>query len=103
MQTVISKLVNQKRQSLGLTIERLAERAGVSISLISRIERGEIDNISLKKLQAIADALGLEMSDFFGEEALTGVHTVALIAYLKSLPEAKRETVAESILRILKL
>ncbi|WP_125583899.1 helix-turn-helix domain-containing protein [Levilactobacillus cerevisiae] len=103
MQIAISKLVNQKRLSLGLTIERLAERAGVSISLISRIERGEIENISLNKLQAIADALNLNMSDFFGDEKLSGVNTLALLDYLRALPEDKREAIAESILRILKL
>ena len=103
MQISISKLVNQKRLAQGLTIERLAERAGVSISLISRIERGEIDNISLNKLQAIADALNIRMGEFFGDEHLSGIHTLDLLNYLRALPENKREAVAESILRILKL
>jgi len=103
MQNSISKLVNQKRQALDLTIEKLAEKAGVSVSLISRIERGELENISLKKLQAIASALNLTLSDFFTDEALTGVHTLELLSYLKSLPEDQRETVSESVLKILKL
>lgn len=103
MQNSISKIVNQKRLSLGLTIERLAEHAGVSVSLISRIERGEINNISLNKLQDIANALNLKLSDFFVDEQLSGIHTLELIDYLKSLPEEKREMVAKSILRILKL
>ncbi|NLR31621.1 helix-turn-helix domain-containing protein [Levilactobacillus tujiorum] len=103
MQNSISKLVNQKRQALDLTIEKLAEKAGVSVSLISRIERGELENISLKKLQAIASALNLTLSDFFTDDTLTGVHTLELLAYLKSLPEDQRETVSESVLKILKL
>ncbi|KRL94082.1 helix-turn-helix domain-containing protein [Levilactobacillus hammesii] len=103
MQNSISKLVNQKRQALDLTIEKLAEKAGVSVSLISRIERGELENISLKKLQAIASALNLTLSDFFTDDALTGVHTLELLSYLKSLPEDQRETVSESVLKILKL
>lgn len=103
MQNSISKLVNQKRQALDLTIEKLAEKAGVSVSLISRIERGELENISLKKLQAIASALSLTLGDFFTDDTLTGVHTLELLAYLKSLPEDQRETVSESVLKILKL
>ncbi|KRO03497.1 hypothetical protein IV54_GL000151 [Levilactobacillus paucivorans] len=103
MQTSISKLVNQKRRALDLTIEQLAERASVSVSLISRIERGELENISLNKLQAIASALNLTLSDFFTDDALTGIHTLELISYLKVLPEVQRETLAESILKILKL
>lgn len=103
MQNSISKLVNQKRQALDLTIEKLAEKAGVSVSLISRIERGELENISLKKLQAIASALNLTLGDFFTDDTLTGVHTLELLAYLKSLPEDQRETVSESVLKILKL
>ncbi|MGX6428663.1 helix-turn-helix domain-containing protein [Levilactobacillus yonginensis] len=103
MQTSISKLVNQKRRSLDLTIEKLAERASVSVSLISRIERGELENISINKLQSIASALNLTLSDFFTDDSLTGIHTLELIAYLKSLPEEQRETVAESVLKILKL
>lgn len=103
MQNSISKLVNQKRQALDLTIEKLAEKAGVSVSLISRIERGELENISLKKLRAIASALNLTLGDFFTDDTLTGVHTLELLAYLKSLPEDQRETVSESVLKILKL
>lgn len=103
MQNAISKLVSQKRRALDLTIEKLAEKAGVSVSLISRIERGEFENISLKKLQSIASALNLKLSDFFTDDSLTGIHTLELIAYLKSLPENQREIVSESILKILKL
>ncbi|KRN03188.1 hypothetical protein FD13_GL000943 [Levilactobacillus senmaizukei DSM 21775 = NBRC 103853] len=103
MQNSISKLVSQKRRALDLTIEALAERASVSVSLISRIERGELNNISLNKLQSIASALNLKLSDFFTDESLTGIHTLELISYLKSLPEDQRELASESILRILKL
>lgn len=103
MQTAISKLVNQKRRALDLTIEQLAERASVSVSLISRIERGELTNISVNKLQSIASALNLTLSDFFPAEPLTGIHTLDLVAYLRSLPEDQREVISESILKILEL
>lgn len=103
MQNSISKLVNQKRRSLDLTIEKLAEQSSVSVSLISRIERGELENISINKLESIATALNLTLGDFFSTEPLTGSHTLELIAYLKSLPENQREVVAESVLKILKL
>ena len=61
----IGKLVHQQRRSMNLTIEKLAERSGVSVSLISRMERGDVNNISVKKLTDIARALDMQVGDFF--------------------------------------
>ncbi|RWR43870.1 XRE family transcriptional regulator [Pediococcus acidilactici] len=61
----IGKLVHQQRRSLNLTIEKLAERSGVSVSLISRMERGDVNNISVKKLTDIAQVLNMEVGNYF--------------------------------------
>ncbi|KAF0336348.1 helix-turn-helix domain-containing protein [Pediococcus acidilactici] len=61
----IGKLVHQQRRSLDLTIEKLAERSGVSVSLISRMERGDVNNISVKKLTDIAQVLNMEVGNYF--------------------------------------
>ncbi len=57
----IGKSVHQQRRSMNLTIEKLAERSGVSVSLISRMERGDVNNISVKKLTDIARALDMQV------------------------------------------
>lgn len=61
----IGKLVHQQRRSLNLTIEKLAERSGVSVSPISRMERGDVNNISVKKLTDIAQVLNMEVGNYF--------------------------------------
>ena len=50
------------RKRVGLKIEELAERAGLSTTYVWRMERGE-RNVSLKNLQKLADALGVAPSD----------------------------------------
>ncbi len=99
----ISRMIRDRRLALGLTIEELAERSGSSYSFISRIERGKIDNLKLKKLNDIANALGLSMSDLFVDPNLTGVQTLELMKYLATLPSEKREEVASALMRIIKL
>ncbi len=43
----IGRIVRERRQAKGMTIEQLAEKADVSVSLISRLERERVDNIKL--------------------------------------------------------
>ncbi|MFD1392732.1 helix-turn-helix domain-containing protein [Lacticaseibacillus jixianensis] len=97
----ISRLVRAQRKKLGLTIEQLAEKAGVSVSLLSRVERGDVDNISIKKLSEIAAALGLNLADFFVGEQMSDVDSLALISYLKAMPAAKRQALATALLDLL--
>lgn len=103
MLEAISRMIRDRRLALGLTIEELAERSGSSYSFISRIERGKIDNLKLKKLNDIANALGLTMSDLFIDPNLTGVQTLELMKYLATLPSEKREEVAAALLRVINL
>lgn len=56
----IGRIVRERRQAKGMTIEQLAEKADVSVSLISRLERERVDNIKLqfssdRKCTATAD------------------------------------------------
>lgn len=51
--------VRELRQQRGWTLEHLAERAGLSVGQLSKIETGE-RGWSVKSLQKIADALGLD-------------------------------------------
>lgn len=51
------------RIQAGLTQKALAEKAGVNIRMIQKLEGGEIlaENVTAKNLLSIADALGVEM------------------------------------------
>jgi transcriptional regulator with XRE-family HTH domain len=64
--------LRELRRQQGLSIEVLAVRAGVSSGTLRRIERqtslvhGDI-NVSLAKIHAVAEALGLKLRLFLGE------------------------------------
>ena len=62
----IGKIVKEARKALGLTLERLSERTGVSRSMLSAIERGTA-NPTFSIVWALAQSLGLDLSVLDGE------------------------------------
>jgi transcriptional regulator with XRE-family HTH domain len=56
-----------ERERLGIGLRELARRVGVSPSLVSQIELDRV-NPSVSTLYAIVTALGITMSDVFGEQ-----------------------------------
>ena len=90
----IGKLVHQQRRSMNLTIEKLAERSGVSVSLISRMERGDVNNIR---------ALDMQVGDFFIAPEMSDINTLALVKYLTRLPENERAHVSEVLMQVINL
>jgi len=48
----LAEFVKTKRKSLGLTQESLAERAGVALTVIRKIEQGK-ENLSLAKVNHV--------------------------------------------------
>ena len=55
------------RQLRRKTLREVAERAGLSESFLSQVERGRT-NVSISSLQRIAAALGIEVSDVFARD-----------------------------------
>lgn len=97
----VSELIHNKRKSMNLTIETLSEKANVSVSLISKIERGNINNISVQKLDNIATSLNLTLGDLFIDSDLADVETLELIRYLKSIPKSRRKLISQYVLKLL--
>ncbi|MDP6189752.1 MAG: XRE family transcriptional regulator [Gammaproteobacteria bacterium] len=62
----LGKIIKDARKSLGLTLERLAERSGVSRSMLSAIERGTA-NPTFAIVWSLAQSLGLDLSVLDGE------------------------------------
>lgn len=98
--TNISKLIRKKRRLEGLTVQQLAERADVSISLISKLERNILTTINLDKLESIATALNLDLSDLFSMPQVDEF-TQSVISYLLALPEDERRELSEALLKIM--
>lgn len=63
----IGNRVARRRAVLGLTLEAVAERAGVSRAMVSRIERGEV-HASAVVLDRLCAGLGIELSELFARE-----------------------------------
>lgn len=98
----IGKIIRDKRRSLGLTIEQLAEKADVSESLVSQLERGVNSNISLNKLERISSAVNLKLPELFDQPEHTGIQYLELLDYLANLSREDRETLSQKILSLLR-
>lgn len=60
--------VRDARKRLGLSVQALSEKAGVSFGLVSQLERG-LGNPSLQSLQRLAGALGIPVAQLLDEPA----------------------------------
>lgn len=74
----IGQLVRQTRKGLGLTLESLAERSGVSRSMLSAIERGTV-NPTFSIVWSLTQALGIDLASLEGgrqhDEPIEHVHS----------------------------
>lgn len=53
------------RQSKNMTLEALADAAGIEYSQVIRVEAGKV-NATLSTIEAIANGLGVGMGELFG-------------------------------------
>ncbi len=60
----VGEVLRELRLARRLTLKATAERAGISESFLSQLERGRVGT-SLKSLQGIAGALGVDVGDLF--------------------------------------
>ncbi|WZU36049.1 hypothetical protein Rruber_05562 (plasmid) [Rhodococcus ruber] len=63
----IGARIRARRQDEGLTLNDLAQRTGVSVSMLSMLERG-LASASIGTLMAVTSALRIQMHDLFEEE-----------------------------------
>ena len=52
-----------RRLSRAMTMQQLSDCTGLSLYIIRRCEEGEIERIALRKLLALADALGISIEE----------------------------------------
>ncbi len=62
----VGRRLREERERLGISLRELARRVGVSPSLVSQIELDRV-NPSVSTLYALVAALGMTMSDVFGD------------------------------------
>lgn len=66
--TDIGSRLRSLRESKKLTQQQLATAAGLSLSVLSRIEYGGTPDPRISTLRALAKALGVSLDDLAGEE-----------------------------------
>lgn len=75
----LGEMVRKARKDQGLTLEMLAERCGVSKSMLSQIERGAV-NPTFTLVWNLAQSLGLDLSTL-GEQAASDHMITHIPAY----------------------
>jgi DNA-binding XRE family transcriptional regulator len=60
----LGAVIRERRKSLGLTLEKLAERTDVSLGYLSQIELGK-NSASIETLYRISLGLGIKLADLF--------------------------------------
>ncbi len=63
----IGDIVKRKRAGLKLTQKDLEDKSGVTQSMISKIEGGNADNVSIEILRKLAKALNCSVIDLLPE------------------------------------
>jgi transcriptional regulator with XRE-family HTH domain len=64
-QKAVGSCIYELRERMGLTLEQLAERSGLSSNRLTTIERGEVD-IKLGTLLLLAMSLDVTLPELFG-------------------------------------
>jgi len=65
----IGRVFRNRRADLKMTLQDVAEKSGITYLTISKLEKGDLTNLSLATLTAIALALGFETKVVFNGEA----------------------------------
>lgn len=62
----IALRLKSRRKELGLSLQALSNRTGLSRSTLQRYETGGISNIPLNKLEILSTSLDLSVIEFLG-------------------------------------
>jgi transcriptional regulator with XRE-family HTH domain len=75
---MIGDRINYERKKMGISLERLAELAGISFSTLKNIEYGGVGNPGILTIKPVAAALGISLDDIAApstrEERLEALH-----------------------------
>ncbi|WP_024540136.1 helix-turn-helix domain-containing protein [Comamonas badia] len=95
MATRLGEKLHELRKQRGLTLEKLAELAGLSKSYLWELENRESQRPSAEKLTALADVLGVAAAYFFEEDVRAPqerhLDEAFFRGYQKLDPEAKEQ------------
>lgn len=106
--------ISRRRREQKLTQEDLAELSDLSVNFISRLERTKDQNISIQKLDSIAQALNTNTPDIINNaysvknvKSVKHINNMPIFIQkvtneLRKLPHDKAERICKSLIVILK-
>jgi len=104
--------IRKRRKELNLTQEDLAELSDLSVNFLSQLERTNNQNISIQKLDSIAQALNTTIEELISTSSNNNNDPVGkendryflnkLITELRKLPNKKAENISKYLLFISK-
>jgi transcriptional regulator with XRE-family HTH domain len=59
--TEIGQAIRTARKQRGFTLQSVADDLGMSIATISRLERGDLDDIGVRRLLRVAEYVGMQV------------------------------------------
>lgn len=83
----INEIIKQRRKELGLTLKQVAEKLGVSESLISRYESKDVKNMGIDKIAPLAKILKCSPAYLMGWEEESTKQVDPIIEEYKLSPE----------------
>lgn len=95
----LGNYIREKRQSAGMSQERLAEKSGLSPNTVSRIEGGQMA-MSMETFQKIVRALGLDANVLLGAAELTEKDEEdlqSLFCRMRYLKQGERKVIVETV------
>lgn len=92
----LSDNLKRIREERRISQTELAERSGISVGQLSKMETGRQKNPHIETVVAVATALGVSLEELvFGTEGPNGMKY--MLNAIESLPESKKATVKELI------
>lgn len=105
MENNLSQNIVAQRHAMHLTQEKLAEKAGMSVNFLSKLERGASKTVSAETLQHLANALEVSMEELMSrtKESNTakGPYEVQLSKLLDNYSQDQREAICKGLITIL--
>lgn len=91
MEINIGERIAYFRASKGFTVNRLANKAGISQSYLREIEMGHYTNPSVDVLDVLCNTLGISLKEFFDTD--TEIHNIddSLLKEISQLAPEQRE------------
>lgn len=106
MKSLLGSNIQKRRKAVGISQDELAEKAGISINFLSKLERNKSTRVSSDTLYLIAKALNSSMESLVNnmpdpEKQSTGPKQIELNNLLNSYPLNEREMLSSHIIGIL--